>query len=90
MNKVLISFIFISIATFAFADGDDKKKSASEVTPQTEISDNKSFTVSGLTACEVESDDEDGIEIFEETSTTVSKLIPLTEDLEDSEVIDFN
>ncbi|MFT5347646.1 MAG: hypothetical protein ACI9M3_000680, partial [Bacteroidia bacterium] len=48
MNKFIFFFLFILIATFAFADCDDKKKDASEVTPKTKLSDDRSFNVLGL------------------------------------------
>jgi hypothetical protein len=90
MNKLIFSFFFILIATFAFAGSDDKKKSTSEVTPKTELSDDRSFNVLGLNACVGEFDDKDGIEIFTEVQSAVLELIPLTEDLEESSVLDFN
>jgi hypothetical protein len=90
MNKFIFSFLFILIATFAFADRDDKKKDASEVTPKTKLSDDRSFNVLGLNACVGEFDDEDGIEVFNEVQSAVLELIPLTEDLEESNVLDFN
>ena len=45
MNKFIFSFSIILITTFAFADQDDKKKGASEVTPKTKLSENRSFNV---------------------------------------------
>jgi len=90
MNKFIFSFSFILITTFAFADRDDKKKDASEVTPKTTLSDDKSFNVLGLNACLGEFDNEDGIEVFTELRSAVLKLIPLREDLDECYVLDFN
>ena len=80
----------ILITTIAFADSDDKKKDKSEVTPKTEILDDRSFNVLGLNACVGEFEEEDGIEVFCENQSYISKLIPLTEDLDESSVLDFN
>ena len=71
MNKFIFSFSIILITTFAFADQDDKKKGASEVTPKTTLSDDKSFNVLGLNACLGEFDNEDGIEVFTELRSAV-------------------
>ena len=90
MNKFIFSSLFILIATFAFADRDDKKKDASEVTPKTKLSDDRSFNVSGLNACVGEFDDKDGIEVFTKLQSAVLKLIPLREDLDECYVLDFN
>ena len=90
MNKFIFSFSFILITTFAFADCDDKKKDASEVTPKTKLSDDRSFNVLGLNACVGEFDDKDGIEVFTELQSAVLKLIPLREDLDECYVLDFN
>jgi len=88
MNKIIITLILLFTATFTFADGtgDDKKKS--EITPTSEITNTKTFEVSGLTACNVEADDEDDVaEYVEETST--QEFVLLTEDLEESAVVEF-
>ena len=90
MNKFIFSFLFILIATFAFADRDDKKKDASEVTPKTKLSDDRSFNVLGLNACGGEFDDEDGIEVFTEMQSAVLELIPLTDYLDESRFLYFN
>ncbi|MFT4876610.1 MAG: hypothetical protein ACI9AU_000685 [Bacteroidia bacterium] len=82
--------MFILIALFAFADRDVKKKGASEVTPKTKLSDDRSFNVLGLNDCVGEFDNKDGIEVFTELESAVLKLIPLREDLNESYVLDFN
>ena len=90
MNKFIFSFSIILITTFAFADRDDKKKDASEVTPKTTLSDDTSFNVLGLNACVGEFDDEDGIEVFTKLQSAALELSPFREDLDKSYVLDFN
>jgi hypothetical protein len=90
MTKLIFSFLFISITTCALADSDDKKKDTEKVTPKTELSDDRSFNVLGLNACVGEFEDEDGIGVFTEIPSYVLELIPLTEDLDESSVLDFN
>ena len=90
MNKFIFSFLFILIATFAFADRDNKKKSTSEVTPKTKLSNDRSFNVLGLNACLGEFDDEDGIEVFTKLQSAALELSPFREDLDKSYVLDFN
>jgi len=90
MNKFIFSFSIILIITFAFADQDDKKKGASEVTPKTKLSENRSFNVLGLNACVGEFDDEDGIEVFTKLQSAALELSPFREDLDKSYVLDFN
>ena len=90
MNKIIITLILLFTATFTFAEGtgDDKKKS--EITPTSEITNTKTFEVSGLTACNVEADDEDDVaEFVEETAATTQEFVLLTEDLEESAVVEF-
>ena len=90
MNKFIFSFSIILITTFAFADRDDKKKDASEVTPKTKLSEDRSFNVLGLNACVGEFDDEDGIEVFTKLQSAALELSPFREDLDKSYVLDFN
>lgn len=90
MNKFIFSFSIILITTFAFAGQDDKKKGASEVTPKTKLSEDRSFNVLGLNACVGEFDDEDGIEVFNKLQSAALELSPFREDLDKSYVLDFN
>ena len=63
---------------------------ASEVTPKTKLSENRSFNVLGLNACVGEFDDEDGIEVFTKLQSAALELSPFREDLDKSYVLDFN
>ena len=86
MNKFIFSFSIILITTFAFADQDDKKKGASEVTPKTKLSEDRSFNVLCLNACLGEFDDEDVTKL----QSAALELSPFREDLDKSYVLDFN
>jgi hypothetical protein len=90
MNKIIITLILLFTATFTFADGKYNCKKISEITPTSVISNTKTFEVSGLTACNVEADDEDDVaEYIEETSKATQEFVLLTEDLDESAVVAF-
>lgn len=92
MRQFTITLVLIFVASFAFADGNGEKKTNSEITPKSGVTqDGKSFEVNTMKACTGEFDTEDGISTFEDESTVhLMELIPLTEDMEDSGISTYD
>ncbi len=76
MNKIIVSILFILIATVAFADGIQKDKKSSKIHPTLSLSlDTNSFEVSGLKACVGEFEDEDAIDEFIEVLSNLDTTL---------------